>query len=305
MHVATAKLTKRLVDTLQPHPERELWVWDTEVRGLAVRLSPKGVRSFVLKFRSPTGMQRRIKLGRYGPLTVQNAKDLARRNLLRVAEGEDPALSRKAAREAPTLEEVAQEWLVVQKRRVSKGALSAKTVAEYCRLVSREVLPILGKRLASDVSRAEVRALHDRLGDRPTLANRTVSVLHSIFSWADDEGVVEGRNPASRVEKYVERRRGRIFTSAELGRIGSAMEHLESGGFLDPQIRRLVWCLALTGARPGELKAARGEDLDIPRRLLGVTGKSGRRPVVVAQRLLPVLEAQAGCSQGPRVPGAW
>lgn len=40
-----AKLTKRTVDAVQPPTEGEVWVWDTEIKGLILRVRATGGRS--------------------------------------------------------------------------------------------------------------------------------------------------------------------------------------------------------------------------------------------------------------------
>lgn len=65
-----SRLTKRAVDAL-PSPEKgQSFLWDSELRGLGVRVIPSGLKVFILQYRNAEGRSRRLVLGRYGVLTV-------------------------------------------------------------------------------------------------------------------------------------------------------------------------------------------------------------------------------------------
>jgi hypothetical protein len=40
-------LTKRIVESLKPNEHTDVFVWDSEIRGLGVRLKPSGTRTFL------------------------------------------------------------------------------------------------------------------------------------------------------------------------------------------------------------------------------------------------------------------
>ena len=76
--MAGEKLTKRVVDALKaPEPSkvgvkvRESFVWDRELRGFGVQVMPSGLKSFVIHYRTPEGRHRRVVIGRYGLMTVE------------------------------------------------------------------------------------------------------------------------------------------------------------------------------------------------------------------------------------------
>lgn len=95
----TSKLTKRAVDALAAPAEKQVVHWDSEIRGFGVRVLPSGLKTFVLQYRYAEGIKRRTNLGRYGVMTVEQARDKARIKLGAVTAGEDPAdEARRAAR---------------------------------------------------------------------------------------------------------------------------------------------------------------------------------------------------------------
>ena len=95
-----AKITKRAVDALQPNKRRDVFTWDSELRGFGVRVKPSGVKTFLIQYRNVEGRTRRLVLGQYGALTPENARELAREKLAGVAKGEDPSAERHAIQRA-------------------------------------------------------------------------------------------------------------------------------------------------------------------------------------------------------------
>ena len=73
-----SKLTKRAVDALKPPGTGQTFLWDSELRGFGVRALPSGLKTFILQYRNAEGRSRRILVGRYGVLTVEQARDRAK-----------------------------------------------------------------------------------------------------------------------------------------------------------------------------------------------------------------------------------
>ena len=115
-----ARLTKRSVEAL-PTPTREQGertIWDSDLAGFGLRVLPSGCRTYVLQRRTKSGRSIRLKIGRVGDLTADQARDEARRLIARITIGEDPAEARRKARLeerqrrlAPTVAHLADEWL--------------------------------------------------------------------------------------------------------------------------------------------------------------------------------------------------
>ena len=71
------KITKRLVDSLEPDPARDVLVWDTELSGFGLRITRGGVKSYIFQYKIHR-RTRRITLGEHGrELTLKAARILA------------------------------------------------------------------------------------------------------------------------------------------------------------------------------------------------------------------------------------
>ena len=128
------KLNKRCVDSLLPPSKGQAVLWDTEVRGYGVRVLPSGTKTFILQYRNPEGIQRRINIGRYGVLTVDQARDQAKPFLACVIKGEDPADETRRARKGMTVAEMCEWYLAEARAGNILGRLNRPIKASSCLL---------------------------------------------------------------------------------------------------------------------------------------------------------------------------
>jgi integrase len=93
----------------------------------------------------------------------------------------------------------------------------------------------------------------------PIEANRALAVLKRMLNLARRWGLRDGENPATAVEMFRERPRDRVGSGEELARIGKAMASLP----VPASVRRAIVLLATTGARSGEVRRLRWQDVDL------------------------------------------
>lgn len=104
-------------------------------------------------------------------------------------------------------------------------------------------------------------------------ANRNLTTFKAILNKAHKNGAVVSSLPWERVESFqgVNRARKEFLSRVQLHKLLAATD----GGF-----HNLVKAAALTGARYGELRALRAQDVDLPDGVLHITeGKTGARIV--------------------------
>lgn len=299
------RISKRLVDAIAPEGDRTRIVWDDALPGFGLRVTPAGVRAYVIEYRHK-GRSRRMTLGRHGPMTPDAARKLAAQRLGEVAAGRDPLAEKQAAREeearpAPaqaTVEDVAAAWLDHQRARVVRGKLRERTLTEYARQLAAEIEPRLGALVFAELKAADAQALHDALADRPVLANRCVDLLSAVWRWAEEQELASGANPCRRVDRFAEKRRERALSHDDLSRLGVALRELSSrrpgsgAPAVSESVALLVRLLAFTGCRPGEIKRLAWTDVDVSRRVLHVReGKTGDRSVWLNAAALAAVEA--------------
>ena len=67
------KITKRLVDAIKPTGQTQI-IWDDSLTGFGLKVFRTGVKTYVLRFRTPEGRQRMATIGKHGPLTPEQAR---------------------------------------------------------------------------------------------------------------------------------------------------------------------------------------------------------------------------------------
>ncbi len=196
---------KRTVDALRPEPHRDVFAWDSELRGLGVRVKPSGVKTFLIQYRNVEGRTRRLVLGQYGALTPEVARDLARMKLTAVASGEDPSAERHAVRAGMSVSEVC-DWYLEQAEagRIlgrNRRPIKASTLRMDRSRIETHIKPLLGSRLVSGLSlhdvegmQADIAAGRSACGRRKGrggestggagVASRTISTLRSLLGHA-------------------------------------------------------------------------------------------------------------------------
>ena len=102
------KLTTLLLRRLRPQA-RAFMVWDTQQRGLALRVWPSGRRSWYLVYRRH-GRPRWYHIGAADAVGLADARKLAAETMLDVIRGRDPAAEKRAARGAGTFAELAERY---------------------------------------------------------------------------------------------------------------------------------------------------------------------------------------------------
>ena len=280
-----AKITKSSVDSIDP-TDRDQFIWDTELPGFGLKVTPSGVRSYVFQY-SVNNRTRRITIGRHG---VTKTADEARREAIkmkgRVADRKDPAEERTQERLAPTLEELAVRYLE-EHASVKKKKLSAQSDERNLR---NHILPELGRMRVVDIDRSHVAKFHYGMRSKPGAANRCVSLLSKIFNLAEIWGVrTDGTNPTRHIEKYPEKRIERYLSEAELSRLSSVLaEAAEEGEHAS--VVAAIRLLIFTGCRRNEILTLKWDYVDFAAKCLRLPdSKTGAKLVPLGAPALEVL----------------
>lgn len=263
--MAQAKLTKTKVDSLQTaNPRGERW-HDTELRGFGLTVYPRGTRAFWIVY-GPKERRTRLALGQYPALTVDQARRLAKKELLKVAQGLDPRTERETRRAMPTFNEWKREYM----GGVKLWKKQPRHDEYYLSLAARQWgQRALDRITAQDVERG-FQAMAE--GGHKTRANRWLASVRACLqaAWRQDK---IPNNPAMKVKAYTEPApRTRVLTDKELSRLLEAIAELGN-----PFERAAFSLLIETGARRSEVLRAKWEDLDLNAAVWRIpTTKSGK-----------------------------
>jgi integrase len=220
-------------------------------------------------------------------LTAEQARGMAVQTLAEVRLGGDPALERKERRNALTVKDLADrfdaEHIAVR--------VKESTAREYRRNLKRFIMPALGRHRIAEVTRADVARFHHDLRHIPYQANRNLEIISKMFNLAEMWGLrPDGSNPRRHIRKYVEEKRERFLSAAELRRLGHVLDEIEAERIEMPSAVAAVRLLLLTGCRLNEIMRLRWEHVDLPGAMLRLPdSKTGAKTVQMGRAAVEQL----------------
>ena len=260
------RFTDRSIDALKPKADR-FEVWEDGRTGLGLRVTPRGVRTFVFMYRF-AGKARRMTLGRYAKppaigISLATARRMQGEAKEKLDAGIDPGVKvvaeRQVARASETVQEVVDLYL-------EKWARPRKRSAdEDQRMLYKDIIPVWGRRKAGDIGKGDVVALLDDIVNRgsPIAANRTLAVVRKVFNFAlsrDIKGVTV--NPCMGIGTPApENERRRRLSDAEILTFWTGLDG-------DDITMSKPLCLGLrlqlvTAVRKGEIVGAAWSEFDL------------------------------------------
>ena len=239
------KLTDFVVRNTKPE-HRAFNIWDTEQRGLVLRVQPSGHKSFRVFYRH-SHRPRWLHLENARAIGLDAARDLAAETRLAARRGNDPVAERQAERSSGTFGELANAYVERHAKKKNKSWKQADA------LVQRYLLPRWNKLAAKDISRADVRATIAKI-EAPILTNQVLAAASAIFSWAMRQDLIAS-NPCRGVDRNKTKSRERILSDSEVSQFWTVFG---DAGFIRSAALKMIF---LTGQRPGEVCHMRYEHI--------------------------------------------
>lgn len=298
-----AKLTKTLIDNADVRA-KPYFIWCDDLAGFGARVFPTGKKSFYIDYYNQAGQRKRMSLGSYGRLTVEEARKLARINLADALKGDDPALERKTRRASLTVADLCDNYLLAAEKGLITGrggqAKKPKGIAADKSAIDAHIKPLLGNKLVIDLKNTDVvRYIRDvqlgktsvastpsgklrgriRVTGGSGTATRSAATLGSMLTYAVSEGIIDS-NPTFGVKKPAIQKRERRLSASEYKRLGDALRDYEERSDKAWQGILITWLLALTGCRSGEIQNLQWSEVDLDAQVIRLsdskTGKSLR-----------------------------
>ncbi|MGA3310775.1 MAG: tyrosine-type recombinase/integrase [Xanthobacteraceae bacterium] len=268
---AIMKLTERKIEKLAAeHGRKDRLVFDDEQRGLAVRVTASGGRTYLCQY-TLHGHKWRVPLGSCSAVALFKARQAAAAVMGDVAKGRNPAADRKEAaaverarrtRNRLTLRVLIEDW-----NHLRLAGKRPSYAAEAVRALHYAFSDHLDD-AAEDLDRAAVvRALDgltrrrrrkDRGAEKPkgaAMTGRTAAYGRAAFAWALKRGAVRV-NPFAdlAIDKSIAKRE-RVLTDAEIAEIWRG-----TGDAASPY-GTIIRLLILTGQRRGEVAGVRWDEI--------------------------------------------
>lgn len=291
------KITKRLIAATEASG-KDAFVWDDELAGYGLKITPSGRKVFVLQYRIGR-RSRRITLGTFGALTADQARSHAQAALRQIARGDDPMAERDLKRAEKATGELLNQFL----QEHADVKLKARSSAEYRRLVETLVPSKLRRLPITEIGRSHVAQVHNGLVKTPYQANRLLAVLRKFFNWCEKNGFrADHTNPALHVEPFRERKRERFLSPAEISHLGEVLSEIERGGGQSPFAIAAIRLLILTGARLGEILRMKREWIDFDNACIRLPdSKTGAKTIYLSPPAMQVLASLPRYEDNPHV----
>lgn len=299
------------------NPEKETWIWDTEVKGFFLRVYPSGQKTFALKYRVD-GQQKVYTIGKLGsPWTVEQARDRASALLYEAQTGVDPQTRKKQLRHSHTVAELVAIYLKDgPKDKPNKRKRSWDNDTLH---LNRHVIPLIGAKKAYAVTSADIADLQTAVAQGKTAttiktkmrgvarvrggtraAAVTLVCLQAMYNWAIKRKLVP-ENPCKGVERFASDPKERYLASDEIKALLCALTTLENDGELPANLASAFRLLLLTGARKSEISDLRWEEIDFERgfiTLSALRSKTGKKRIVLSSSAIAELQTLAPQKSG-------
>jgi integrase len=217
--------------------------FDTQVSGLALRVSQNSHRSWTLHY-TLGDKRRRLTFGAYPSLGLAAARTKADEIKADVAAGHHPRSTSE-----DTLQAICDEYM-------RRDGAKLRTVQWRKSVLDRHVYPILGQRPIADIRRSEIVRLLDQIEERSgaTMATQALAIIRKVMNWhatrSDDFSSPVVRGMAR--TKTSEQARDRTLTDDELRKVWAT----------DGMFGQYVRFLLLTAARRNEASEMTWAELD-------------------------------------------
>jgi len=250
-------LTAALVGKTLPPVSGRIEINDTIIPQLALRVTPTGARSYVLRTRVG-GTQVRYTVGDARGMELKDAREKASEVLKKCRAGINPQEDKRTLfLEAERAEKLAiptvvEDFLV---RYASKN----RTALETRRIFESDVIPRWRNKLITEVTRADVAAVLDIIEDRasPCRANRVLAAIRKMFNWSVSRGLLTVSPIVKGMARKGEVSRDRFLNPQEIRAVWQAADNL--GGAFGSAVKMLL----ATGQRRGEVAEMTWGALDL------------------------------------------
>lgn len=306
------KLTEKRVRALLPSTRGQVFYWDTEQGNFGVRVTPGGVRSYIVEKRIH-GRVRRHTIGKIDAFSLKEARELASEWLVEIAGGNDPLYTRKQAAKAIAKEEAMEKASALtlgeafdQYLESKKTKLKPSTVRDYKRVRDTD-LKIWKDRRLVDITGSMVAQRHKALFDRAqkqdarycrkatgARANNVMRVLRAVFNHAAHilkESGIELENPVARLTatdswNKVDRKSNYISETDLPVWYAAVLEQKSE------KMRDYLLFVLFTGLRREEAARLLWRDVDLDQKTLKIIDPKNRRDHVLplSDYLVELLE---------------
>ncbi|WP_143750658.1 site-specific integrase [Mesorhizobium sp. WSM4312] len=264
------ELTDKFCQSAKATSGRKVDYFDTLVKGLVLRVSAGGTKSWYLVY-GPPAKRQWLKLGSYPEIPLggdRGARQRARDARAKVGDGGDPVADKKSLTVSQAVADLVENY-------VKRHASTKRSGDEIARRLRKNVsgrdadgkkledcsAGCIGEVKLSELHRRDITKAIDAVKDRgaPVEANRLFEDVRAMIRWARgrgdlDQNLVEGmRKPTETVE------RDRVLSVDEIRTMWGALADAD----MRESTRRVIRLCLVTAQRVGEVCGITVDELDL------------------------------------------
>ncbi len=257
---------------------------DMKERGLSLRVTAAGVKSWTFRYHDLAGNRKRISLGRLDDVSLNEARAAAVAERQKLNSGLDPSTIRKNAKalavasKLETVAEIGERYFSEshhgRHRPNGKPKRPATIKGEY-HYFETIVVPKLGGELLSSLTRTRLQSFVNEVADERTknVARQCRVVLQGIYTFAIWQEIVQ-TNPIQFVVARQGEARETVLTDEQLRAVWTGFENVAKTEktFVSRGVVLAVMLAALTLQRRGEISGMRKDELDLKAKLWTIPG---------------------------------
>jgi integrase len=313
-----ARLTKSIVDAAEPLESGDLYIWDTgkgAVSGFGLKVTAAGGKTFVQQYRMRGAkVDRRIKIGKFGDWTVEQARDRARELRRDVDAGVDPFDKREAEQRARdeskrlsvdrSFSVVADQFLAYyrtapREKGARKGRKRSESTIRMVEGAMRMLKAHFGSTRVDIITTGELRACFDNIPGERIATRKNVDASARVFwRWAIERELVQSNLFAAIKSPSATASRDRVHSDDQLALVWRATRKMSYP--FAPIFRLLI----LTGQRREEVSAMDWSEVSKEEKLWRIPGtrtKNGNEQIVpLSADAISELQAIAVKEEWPR-----
>lgn len=292
------KITKRLVEALEPEKE-EYFVWDSELKGFALKVTPKGKRVYMLYYRTKDHRQRKPSIGVHGQITCDQARNIAQEWLFEVSKGKDPSIEKQTKRQSLTITELSERYLT-EYAEVHKKDFSILNDKLH---LKNHILPAIGKLKLLSITSQDIAEFHKNLKHKPIAANRCIALISKMLNLAEKWGLrSDVEQLCKHIDKYPENKREKFLSMQEIERLFDVLREVENNKTELKSSINAIKLLLLTGCRLSEILTLKWEYIDVDHmRMNFPDSKTGKKTVYISPNVVEILNQVERFENNPYV----
>lgn len=233
-------------------------------KGMFLFVTPSGSKLWRLKYRY-LGKEKLLALGKYPQVGLKRARELRDDARKQLESGSDPSEIKKNEKSARRIsadnsfEAVARHWFIKQ-----RSKLEMAYAEKIIRSLEADVFPSIGTRPINDIKPPEVLAMLRKIEARGALETlkRVRQRVADVFTFAIVSGLRESENPVLGLEKALKTVRTKHRASLPAKELPEFFIRLEAARLSLP-VKQAVRLITLLFLRPGELRSAHWQEIDL------------------------------------------